>query len=138
MEIVLIIVGIVVALWLFGAYTLNKKFQRYSRAIHIVINFMDSSNYKKTPIYKARMEALEQQGWTTTCFNLIQEMRFGMIRDLDVSASFFSRPDVLNLEHLFIMKYAVAHGYAEEFQQDMVEGKALEDLMMNYKQSQNL
>lgn len=128
-EVVLVIAGIVVAVWLVRAYVTNKNVARYRNALQAVVESMDNSNYKDTPIYKVRMEALEQQGWTETSFNLLNDLRTFMIQEYSVSQSFFSRPDVYNIEYLFIMKYAVVHEYTEEFQHEMVMGKFATELL---------
>lgn len=129
MEILLWIAGIFGVIWLVGAYLTNKNVSRYSYAINSAVNFMDSGNYKDTEIYKSRLNALKEQGWSETSLNLLTEIRTLMVREHGVNASFFSRPDVTNLEHLFLMKYAVAHGYAEQFQNSMVLGKQIEDML---------
>jgi hypothetical protein len=130
METFFIIIGVVVVgIWLLGAISLNRNVSRYRNTLQLVINTMDEPNYKDTEIYKERVAALKEQGWVETSLNLMQDLRTLTTQEFNVVPAFFKRDDVLNIEYLFIMKYAVAHGYADEFQRSMVLGKKIEKMM---------
>ncbi len=134
METVFIIIGVVIAgIWIYGTTSIKRKVNSYRNALQHGMNAMDSSSYKETTIYKDRISALEEQGFPITIQNFFTDMREAFRKEYNVIPEFFKRDDVLNIEYLFVMKYAIVHGYADEFQETMVIGKVVEDMMAGRK-----
>lgn len=125
MEVLLVIVGIIGVIFLLGLYGINKDVARYRDAINQTIDFFDSKDYKQTEIYKVRMEALKELGWTEVSLNLLEEIRMLMITAYKVHPEFFLKKEVNDLEHLFLMKYAIVHGCVDDYQRNIALGKTI-------------
>lgn len=134
METLFTIIGVVaVGIFILGFFGIKKNVNRYRNLLQTVMNQMDERGYKNSNIYKERMEAIKEQGLSESMLNVMTHIRELVMRDFNVAPSFFSNPDVLNIQNLFMMKYAIAHGYGDEFQRSMVLGKEIEDIMASKK-----
>lgn len=130
MEVIIWVATIVVIILLIGNYMVRKRENLYRKGLSTAMESMDAYNYKDSQIYKNRVDVIEENGLAAALMNVITENRIVLMEYTSIhAATFFLRPLVKDAEAIFLIKYAVAHGYGDEFQELSKYGKFIDDMV---------
>lgn len=122
MEIVWSIVGILGILFLIGNLMVRGKIKRYKQALSDAIEMLDTQEYKQSNSYKERIKIIEENGITASINDFMSKLRIKVMQEYKIAPDFFKNTSVQEAEIQFMMKYALVHGYADEFQRNIEMG----------------
>jgi len=129
MEVLAFVGGVVVFSYLIWFIGYVKKGHRYINLLNQLAEQFDTYEYKSSEIYKERLKYIEEVGLSKAISDLIFEIRLTVANHYNMSPRDFNGNAIKNAENQYIMRYVIAHGKSDEFQNIMTIGKEISDFM---------
>jgi hypothetical protein len=105
-----------------------KKGSSYINLLNDFANEFDLYQYRNSDVYQKRVDYIKEKGLPTVVNEILTHARVIAAQKFQMNLNDFGGQAIRNAENQFVMRYAIAHGAAEEFQDIMTMGAEFEKL----------